>query len=89
MDIRLDGKHALVCGSTQGIGRAAAIELALLGAVWCCGAERGGLERVRQELPNESNQEHACLVADFTDPEQVHNRVAAFTRNQHRAHSGQ
>ena len=32
MDLNLSGKHALVCGSSEGIGRAAAIELASLGA---------------------------------------------------------
>jgi 3-oxoacyl-[acyl-carrier protein] reductase len=32
MDINLINKKAFVCGSTQGIGRAAAIELANLGA---------------------------------------------------------
>ena len=28
MDLNLKGKNAIVCGSTQGIGEAAAIELA-------------------------------------------------------------
>ena len=32
MDLKLEGKRALVCGSTQGIGKASAIELALRGA---------------------------------------------------------
>ena len=32
MDLDLSGKHALVCGGSEGIGRAAAEELALLGA---------------------------------------------------------
>ena len=32
MDLNLNGKRALVCGSTRGIGKAIAIELALLGA---------------------------------------------------------
>jgi len=32
MDLNLSGKHALVCGASQGIGRASAIELAELGA---------------------------------------------------------
>ena len=32
MDVDLTGKHALVCGGSQGIGHAAAIELAALGA---------------------------------------------------------
>ena len=32
MDLDLSGKHALVCGASEGIGRAAAIELSRLGA---------------------------------------------------------
>ena len=32
MDTNLTGKHALVCGSTQGIGNAVAMEFARLGA---------------------------------------------------------
>jgi NAD(P)-dependent dehydrogenase (short-subunit alcohol dehydrogenase family) len=32
MNLNLHGKTAIVCGSTQGIGRAIAIELASLGA---------------------------------------------------------
>ena len=32
MEITLNNKNAIVCGSTQGIGEATAIELAVLGA---------------------------------------------------------
>ncbi|MES2517212.1 MAG: SDR family NAD(P)-dependent oxidoreductase, partial [Bacteroidota bacterium] len=32
MNLNLKNKNAIVCGSTQGLGRASAIELALLGA---------------------------------------------------------
>ncbi len=32
MDLDLKGKTAVVCGSTQGLGYASAVELALLGA---------------------------------------------------------
>jgi len=32
MDLNLHGKNALVCGSSKGIGKAAAIQLAALGA---------------------------------------------------------
>ncbi|MFY8185811.1 MAG: short-chain dehydrogenase, partial [Bacteroidia bacterium] len=32
MNLDLENKRALVCGSTQGIGKAVALELALLGA---------------------------------------------------------
>ncbi len=32
MNLDLNGKKAIVCGSTQGLGLATAVELALLGA---------------------------------------------------------
>ena len=32
MNLDLSGKNALVCGSTQGIGKATALELAQMGA---------------------------------------------------------
>jgi 3-oxoacyl-[acyl-carrier protein] reductase len=74
MDLHsLNGKRALVCGSTQGIGRAAAIELANRGATLTLFARDGDtLERVRGLLPGAG---HHVLVADFADNEAV--RAAA------------
>ena len=43
MDLDLSGKHALVCGASEGIGRAAAQELALLGADVTVLSRRAGL----------------------------------------------
>ena len=46
MNLDLTGKHALVCGGSQGIGHAAAIELAALGAdVTLLARSREALER--------------------------------------------
>lgn len=66
MDIHsLNGKRAIVCGSTQGIGRAAAIDLANRGAsITLFARDRETLERVRGLLPG---QGHEVLVADFSD----------------------
>ena len=45
MNLDLSGKHALVCGGSQGIGRAAALELAALGAdVTLLARSREGLD---------------------------------------------
>lgn len=61
----LNGKRAIVCGSTQGIGRAAAIDLANRGAsITLFARDREKLERVRGLLPG---QGHEVLVADFAD----------------------
>jgi 3-oxoacyl-[acyl-carrier protein] reductase len=64
----LAGKRALVCGSTQGIGRACAIEFARLGAsVTLLARNDLGLKKVQAELPADQGQSHDWLVADFAD----------------------
>lgn len=68
MDINLEGKTALVCGSTQGIGKAAAMELASLGAaVILVARNREKLSEVLQELPVVKQAAHSFLEADFSD----------------------
>ncbi len=72
MDTDLTGKNAIVCGSTQGIGKAIAIELALLGAnVILFARNETKLQAVRKELDVSKGQEHHYLVADFSLPPQV------------------
>ena len=72
----LEGKHALVCGSTQGIGRACALEIARLGArVTLMARNKAGLEKVKSELAAEHGQSHGYVVADFTQWQQVRDRV--------------
>ena len=76
MTYSLQEKTALVCGSTQGIGRACAIELARQGAtVTLMARHEGGLERVRGELPADHGQSHGTLIADFDDWELVRTRI--------------
>lgn len=78
MDISLAGKRAMVCGSTQGIGRAAAMELASLGArVTLVGRDDSRLRATAAELPRPGGQEHGFVVADFGKPEQVKQNVQA------------
>jgi 3-oxoacyl-[acyl-carrier protein] reductase len=72
MNLDLKGKHAVVCGSTQGIGKAAAIELASLGAsITLMARTEKKLQSVLTELPVEQGQQHDYLVADFSDPRTV------------------
>lgn len=78
MDLSLRGKRALVCGSTQGIGKAAAVELASLGAVITLLARNEAkLKTVAGELPAEHGQPHDFCVADFSSVEQVRREVEA------------
>lgn len=77
-DYSLVGKKAIVCGSTQGIGRACAHRLAGLGAeVTLLSRDEAALKRVRDELPKVGNASHRTLVADFAAPEHVRQAVTA------------
>jgi len=79
MNINLTGKHAIVCGSTQGIGKAVAIELASLGAsVTLMARDEAALRNVKEQLNAQSGQSHAYLVADFSNPQQLEERVQHF-----------
>jgi 3-oxoacyl-[acyl-carrier protein] reductase len=72
MNLSLEGKNAVVCGSTQGIGLAIAEELALLGANCALMARNeGALKQVIHNLDTALRQEHSYIVADFSDPQQV------------------
>lgn len=72
MDINLEGKVALVCGSTRGIGKAIAVEYAKCGAsVILLSRNKAKLQNVLKDLPNHKGQQHDFLAADFTSKEEV------------------
>lgn len=79
MDLNLTGKRALVCGSSQGIGKACALELAELGAsITLFARNHQALESVLAELDTSQSQQHHILVADFTDTEQVKSVIEKY-----------
>ncbi|MEM6726205.1 MAG: SDR family oxidoreductase [Bacteroidota bacterium] len=79
MIIDLHGKHALVGGSSKGIGKAAAIELAHLGAkVTLMARSEDLLQQVVKELPTPCDQEHGYLVVDYSDPRNLFPAVQAL-----------
>ena len=80
MDLDLTGKRAIVCGSTRGIGKAIAIELAGLGAgITLIARNEATLKSVQVQLPAAPDQRHEYLVADFNFPEKLKSVVQAYT----------
>jgi 3-oxoacyl-[acyl-carrier protein] reductase len=70
---------ALVSGSTQGIGKASAIALARAGMnVVLLARDEARLKLVLNELPNNGNQYHQYLIADFTDPSALNEVITHF-----------
>ena len=68
MKINLQNRTALVGGSTQGLGKAIAIELAKCGAsVTLMARNEEKLKQVLIELDTSLNQKHNYLVVDFYD----------------------
>lgn len=79
MNLDLTGKTALVCGSTQGIGRAAAEQLALMGAnIVLMARNEKVLSEVRETLDKSKGQKHFYLKADFNFPPEIKIKVESF-----------
>ena len=82
MDLNLSGKNAIVCGSTQGIGKAAATELASMGAnITLVARNEEKLRNVAGSLVNNGNQQHDYLVADFSQPESLKSALESYLAN--------
>ena len=87
MNLDLTDKKAIVCGSTQGIGKATAIELAQLGAsVTLVARNEQKLQDTLQELDSSKGQQHSYIVADFENPEEVKRQMAAYVQQQEEVH---
>ena len=80
MNLDLSNKNALVCGSTQGIGKATAFTLAKMGAnVTLMARNEEKLRVVLSELDSSHGQSHSYTCADFTDLEQVKMAARSLT----------
>lgn len=85
MDLGLNNKFALVCGSTAGIGKATALALAAEGVeVTLIARNEDKLKAVLAELPQHRN--HDYIVADFSDPETLKKKVEAYIDANHGFH---
>jgi 3-oxoacyl-[acyl-carrier protein] reductase len=81
MNLDLTGKRAVVCGSTQGIGKASAIELAQLGAsITLMARNEKKLNEALSELTAVSGQQHNYLVADFSEPSKLKEVIGTFAQ---------
>lgn len=78
MDLDLSGRHALVCGASQGIGQAAAVSLASLGAtVTVLARNPAKLASLRPILAKAGAPETHMVVADLDDRLDLRAKVVA------------
>ncbi|MEJ6748954.1 MAG: SDR family oxidoreductase [Flavobacteriales bacterium] len=84
MNLDLKNKNAIVCGSTQGIGEASAIELAKLGAnITLIARNEGKLLNVLNNLDKSQGQVHSFLCIDFSDTQSLKEKVVTLSDDYH------
>jgi 3-oxoacyl-[acyl-carrier protein] reductase len=87
MNLDLKHKHAIVCGSTQGIGKAIALELANLGAsVTLIARNEDALKATKLELNTNNGQLHSYLCVDFSKPQELKQIVESYLQRQPHVH---
>lgn len=80
MNLDLFGKNALVCGSSKGIGKATAIELAKLGAnITLVSRSANVMSEIIHQLERRPGQNHDFLAADFTNRADLKRKIAGLT----------
>lgn len=86
MKLDLKNKNAVVCGSTQGIGKATALQLAEMGAnITLVARNKTKLEAVLQELPKNADQNHDFVIADFDRPSELREALEKFNAESKKA----
>ncbi len=86
MNLSIKGKTALVCGSTQGIGKATALQLAKMGAnIVLISRDETRLKEVKKLLSTSDNQEHSYIAVDFSSPKNVESKITAFLKDNPKA----
>ncbi|HMG91304.1 MAG TPA: SDR family oxidoreductase [Chryseolinea sp.] len=79
MYLDLSGKRAIVCGSTQGIGKASAVELASMGAsITLVARNEEKLKVVLNELDSSQGQKHDYITVDFSYPQELKKKVEEY-----------
>ncbi len=79
MRIDLENKHALVGGSSRGIGEAIARQLASSGArVTLVARSEDRLKKITEELNGQTGREHRYLLADYTNVSAYRKEITDF-----------
>lgn len=79
MELNLKGKTAMVCGSTNGIGKFSAIELAKLGAkIVLIARDEKKLTEMCKILKGINNEDHDFIIADFDFSPELKVRVEDY-----------
>lgn len=87
MNLSLISKRAIVCGSTNGIGKAIAIELANLGAnVTLVARNEEKLVKTLKELPQSESQKHEFIKADFSNLDELKKEVEQYLQKSGEIH---
>lgn len=87
MNLQLNNRTAIVCGSTQGIGKCIAHEMAANGAnVVLVARNEEKLKTVVETLDTSSGQKHHLLIADFSKPEELAATLDTYIQNGGDAH---
>ena len=85
--MELEGKHAVVCGSTQGIGLATAQLLANRGArITLIARNEEKLKKALDSLISSRHQEHDYLIADFSEPTNLKSVIEDFVSKGNNPH---
>ena len=83
MNLSLEGKNAVVCGGSQGIGFAIAEELAIMGANCTLVARnKEKLEAAVHQLDVTIRQTHSIVTADFSNNEDVRKFITSLVAKQ-------
>ena len=78
----MNNKHALVCGSSKGIGASTAIELSKLGAtITLLARDKDSLANVLDSLDTSKKQNHNFIIADFDDPFKLKDTIDQHVAN--------
>ena len=78
----MNEKHALVCGSSKGIGASTAIELAKLGVtITLLARDKESLSNVLERLDTSRQQKHNFIIADFDDPHKLKDTIDQHVAN--------